>query len=162
MIRYDLQCHKGHRFDAWFRDSTLADKQLRQGKMECPACGTKKVEKALMAPRLGRRSTEPATSATSGSENVAENLPGQQPTSNKSLSVLSEPETKEMLRSIRKFVETNFENVGGDFAKEARKINKGESEHRAIYGKASPQEHRALHEEGIDVTTLPWVPENDA
>jgi hypothetical protein len=66
----------------------------------------------------------------------------------------------EMVREIRRNVEENAEYVGGRFAEEARKIHYEESEHRGIYGEASPDEAEALIEEGIAVHPLPRLPED--
>ena len=64
---------------------------------------------------------------------------------------------KSTLRMIRSYVEKNCENVGENFAKEARLINEGASKPRGIYGKASKQEAEELIDEGIDLTAIPWV-----
>ena len=52
MIRYALVCERGHEFESWFQDSTAYDKQAKQGLVSCAQCGSVKVEKAIMAPRL--------------------------------------------------------------------------------------------------------------
>src|SRR5882757_5218330 len=54
MIRYSLICNEQHEFEIWFKNSADYDKQSKRGLVTCPACGTAKVEKALMAPSLGR------------------------------------------------------------------------------------------------------------
>src|SRR4029079_2800149 len=54
MIRYSLICEKKHDFEIWFKNSTDYDKQAKRGLVTCPSCGSAKVEKALMAPSLGR------------------------------------------------------------------------------------------------------------
>ncbi len=54
MILYDLRCRKNHVFEAWFRDSAAYDDQVEAGEIACPTCGSKKVEKAPMAPRLAK------------------------------------------------------------------------------------------------------------
>lgn len=60
------------------------------------------------------------------------------------------------LETLRKRVETTCEDVGGRFAEEARMIHYGEAEERPIYGDATLDEARALHDEGIAVAPLPW------
>ena len=55
MIRYNLVCDKRHEFESWFQDSTAYDKQAKRGLVACPLCGSAKVEKAIMAPRLARK-----------------------------------------------------------------------------------------------------------
>ena len=52
MIKYALACDKGHTFESWFADSAAYDKQAKHGLVTCPQCGSAKVEKAIMAPRL--------------------------------------------------------------------------------------------------------------
>lgn len=151
MIRYELQCSKGHHFDAWFRDSKLADRQLGQKKVECVTCGNRKVEKALMAPRLGRPHKAKPVEIASENNDAASH----------------ETEAKALLRGLRKYVEETCEDVGTNFAQEARKLHRKEGaedakKKRGIYGLASPKEQRSLYEEGIDIAILPWVPENDA
>ena len=54
MIRYALACDQGHTFESWFQNSAAYDKQAKRGLVTCPVCGSAKVEKALMAPRLSR------------------------------------------------------------------------------------------------------------
>ena len=51
MIRYTLQCKKGHDFDGWFQNRTAFDKQAKRKLVACPLCNSVKVEKAIMAPR---------------------------------------------------------------------------------------------------------------
>ena len=68
---------------------------------------------------------------------------------------------RSMLQKLRAEVERNCEHVGGRFADEARAIHRGESEGRAIYGESTPEQARALADEGIEVARIPWVPRAD-
>src|ERR1700754_2801204 len=54
MIRYSLICERKHEFEIWFKNSADYDKQSKRGLVTCPSCGSERVEKALMAPSLGR------------------------------------------------------------------------------------------------------------
>jgi hypothetical protein len=63
-----------------------------------------------------------------------------------------------MVKMVR-HVMANTEDVGPQFAEEARKIHYGEREERNIRGQATREETEALLDEGIDVMALP-VPEN--
>ena len=65
------------------------------------------------------------------------------------------------LQRLRAEVERTCEDVGADFAQEARRIHTGESEHRGIYGEATPEQAEALADEGIEVARIPWVPRAD-
>jgi hypothetical protein len=44
--------------------------------------------------------------------------------------------------------------------KEARKMHYGETEHRSIYGEATAEDAKALHEEGIEFHPLPVLPDD--
>lgn len=60
MIVFDLQCEDGgETFEAWFRSSADYEEQRASGMVQCPACGSAKVGKAPMAPRLPRKGGEP-------------------------------------------------------------------------------------------------------
>ena len=60
MIRYTLVCNERHEFESWFTNSAAYDKQAKRGLVTCPLCGSAKVEKALMTPRLGRADAPPS------------------------------------------------------------------------------------------------------
>ena len=64
---------------------------------------------------------------------------------------------EQALTELRKQVEKNSENVGENFASEARKIHDGDAPERPIYGEAKPEDAKALIEDGISVTPLPWA-----
>ena len=54
MILFTLRCARGHQFEGWFRDGGGFEAQQKAGEISCPECGETKVEKAVMAPRLGK------------------------------------------------------------------------------------------------------------
>ncbi len=143
MIVYDLKCRKDHVFEAWFPDSAAFDAQAGAGKIVCPVCGSRKVAKAPMAPRLApRKNGEVATAGGAASAEAATVM--------------------RRLRDLRAQVEKNCDYVGDHFADEARKIHYREVGPRGIYGEASPQEANDLRDEGIEVGVIPWVPREDA
>lgn len=139
MIVYDLKCRKDHVFEAWFPDSAAFDAQAGAGKVVCPVCGSNKVIKAPMAPRLAPRKNGETAAADPEAANVMRQL-----------------------RDLRAQVEKNCDYVGDRFAEEARKIHYREVDPRGIYGEASPQEANDLRDEGIEVGVIPWVPREDA
>ncbi|MDJ0613009.1 MAG: DUF1178 family protein [Rhizobiaceae bacterium] len=142
MIKYALICDQAHEFEAWFGSSDDYDKQRKRGFVDCPVCGSNKVEKMLMAPGVsGTKKT--------GSADVPMTTMPQMPA-----------EMVEKLREIKQHVEANSENVGDKFPEEARKIHYGESEARGIYGKASVEEAASLVEEGVGVMPIPELPED--
>ena len=57
---------------------------------------------------------------------------------------------------MRRRIEASAEDVGRDFAVEARRIHDGLARERPIIGEARPSEARALIEDGIPVAPLPW------
>ena len=170
MIHYDLHCGDGHGFDGWFNSSVSFEDQARQGLLECPVCGNSRVERALMAPALPRKSnarreagaiTAPPAAPPEGetaAEPVASSPPAAAPAA---LAGHIPDHVRAMLQRVRSEVEKNCDYVGDGFADEARRIHRGESERRGIYGEASPAEAEELADEGIEVARIPWVPRAD-
>jgi hypothetical protein len=161
MIRYNLVCAKGHEFESWFAGSAAYDKQARRGLVECPLCGSTKVEKALMTPRLaGTRKSMPAASDAPGPAAPGPVVPAApEPQAPVAMISPQEQELRTKLRELREHLVKNAENVGQQFPEEARKMHYGEKEHRSIYGTASPDDAKALHEEGIAFAPLPVLPD---
>ena len=158
MIRYSLICEKKHDFEIWFANSADYDKQHKRGLVTCPACGSAKVEKALMAPSLGRGAKKGASAP------VPEAASPEAPAAaeNKTPVAMVSPQEREFrakLKELRDHLTKNAENVGGKFPEEARKMHYGEKEHRSIYGEASPQEAKELADEGIEFHPLPVLPD---
>ena len=110
MILYQLLCHKGHDFEAWFRDSGTYDQQVVAGDVACPFCGTSVVTKAPMAPHVatGRGKGRKRSGAEKRAQQVAENI-------------------LDAVDGISREIEENCEFVGDEFAEEAKRIHYGES-----------------------------------
>ncbi len=158
MIRYALICEKGHDFETWFQDSTAYDKQAKRGLVTCPQCGSAKIEKAIMAPRLS------ATAKKRGAPieaPVPPPTPETAPTPPAPVAMISpqEQEFRSKLKELRDHLTKNADNVGTKFPQEARKMHYGEIEHRSIYGVASPEDAKELSEEGIEFHPLPILPD---
>ena len=130
MIVYSLQCANEHSFDGWFKDSAAFDEQAETGKLVCPVCNSKKVEKAIMAP------------AVSGAKKSSFNADEVR-------------KMRQFMSGIRKELVKDADYVGNDFPEEARKIHYGDAEERQIYGEATLEEAKELIEEGVDVAPLP-------
>jgi hypothetical protein len=154
MIRYNLRCEHDHAFDSWFQSSSAYDSQVKRKLVTCPVCGSAKVEKAIMAPQIvskkGRKSPEPAPAAPADAT-ASESTP---------LLMAQERELRAKLKELRDHIVKNADNVGDRFPNEARKMHYGDIEHRPIYGEASPDEARALIEEGVEVSPLPVLPDD--
>ncbi len=148
MIRYALHCDKAHEFESWFPSSDSYEAQRKQGFVACPVCGSTKVDKALMAPQVARKDRAPAAE------------PAPAPPAPVAVVSPVEQELRAKLRELREHIVKTADPVGERFAEEARKIHYGESEHRSIYGQATPEEARELAEEGIEFHALPVLPDD--
>ena len=162
MIRYTLACEQGHTFESWFASSTAYDKQAKHGLVTCPICNSAKVEKTIMAPRLAgtkKRASVPAPAPEAATP--ASPTPPAADTS-APVAVMSPPERelRKKLKELREHLTKNADYVGGKFPEEARKMHYGEIEHRSIYGEASPEQAKELHEEGIEFHPLPVLPDD--
>jgi hypothetical protein len=168
MIRYALNCTAGHVFESWFQNSAAFDKQKKRGFVTCPICGSEKVEKAIMAPKLARTDIErPPVPIPPPPSNPQAVPPAMSPTppvpaGKSSVAIMSrqERELRQKLKELREHVTKNANYVGPQFPEEARKMHYGEIEHRSIYGEASPDEAKALLEEGIEFHPLPILPDD--
>ena len=135
----DLQCGNGHTFEGWFASLDAYADQCARALVQCPACGDAHITKKLSAPRLNLgavRKEEPAEAqsviATAG---VPKNTTAT---------------WMEMARQVL----ANTDDVGSQFAQEARRIHYGEADARGIRGTSSPDEALELLDEGIAVMPL--------
>ncbi|MEA2997019.1 MAG: hypothetical protein QOG74_2568 [Alphaproteobacteria bacterium] len=158
MIRYALVCERQHNFESWFANSAAYDKQVKRGLVGCPICGSIKVDKAIMAPRLGRSGKPIDMPQAPPEAPLPAAAPAEAPAPVAMMSS-QEREFRGKLKELRDHLTRNAENVGRKFPEEARKMHYGEIEHRSIFGEASPQEAKDLHEEGIEFHPLPVLPD---
>ena len=139
MIRFSLTCERDHGFEAWFRNNEDFDTQKKRGFVECPSCGSRDIEKALMAP---------AVSSSRKREKMALAMSEQQ------------RQAMAQIKALTEKIREGAENVGDKFAEEARKIHFGETEPRGIYGEATQEEARSLAEDGVGFMPLPVFPDD--
>ena len=144
MIRYAIRCEKDHEFEAWFRSSGDYDKLVADDAVPCPMCGTKRVEKAPMAPAVRSAKKDDAL-------NEKVQLAAVDP---------REQALKAAIRELRQKVIENSDYVGDKFAEEARKIHFHETEPRGIYGEATSEEAKALADDGVEFQQLPVIPDD--
>jgi hypothetical protein len=139
LIRFSLICDHDHEFEAWFRSNDDFDRQKKRGFVDCPTCGSTKVEKALMAP---------AVSTGRKQEKIA--------------LAMNEMQKKAMaeMKALSEKIRENADYVGDKFAEEARKIHFGETEARGIYGEATLDEAKSLAEDGVGFMPIPVFPED--
>ena len=171
MIHYQLRCSADHGFDGWFRDSAAFDAQAERGLVACPACGDTRVNRALMAPRIGK-SSRTVLDARTGSTVPADTKPDAAEHDSSAPVPPSAPAVKEgavlpdkvraVLQRLRAEVESKCDYVGPDFAAEARRIHRGEAGPRGIYGESTPEQAESLADEGIEVARIPWLPRADS
>ncbi|TKC80061.1 DUF1178 family protein [Trinickia terrae] len=127
----DLQCPHGHRFEGWFASADDFESQLSRKLVECPICGATEVSRMPSAPRLNLSGASDARPAADAGELQAR-----------------------AMRALRELLDKT-ENVGDRFAEEARRIHYNEAPARSIRGVTTPEDAKALVEEGIDVMPLP-------
>lgn len=139
MIRFSLVCEREHDFEGWFRSNDDFDKQKKRGFVECPTCGSHKVEKALMAP---------AVSTSRKQEKMALAMGEQQ------------RQAMAQLKALADKMRENSDYVGDKFAEEARKIHFGEADARGIYGEATLEEAQSLAEDGVEFMPIPTFPDD--
>tara|TARA_B100000029_G_scaffold457282_1_gene485892 strand:+ start:259 stop:681 length:423 start_codon:yes stop_codon:yes gene_type:complete len=139
MIKYNLKCKNKHEFESWFSDSKEFEKLKSKKIIECTYCGTKSIEKSIMSPNI---------------------LSNEEKEKKGKLSKELKKIRGDLLK-MRNFVEKNFEYVGKDFTREVRNIYYDKRKNKNIYGNASPEETEELKEEGIELTTIPWVDKKD-
>lgn len=138
MIQYTLKCADGHTFDSWFQSGAAFDKLAAASMVSCAVCGSARVEKSIMAPRVrtARDTAQPPAPTLSEPAHPAE----------------------QALAELRRKVEQNSDYVGMNFAAEARAMHAGDAPERSIYGEARVDEARGLIEDGIPVMPLPFRP----
>tara|TARA_B100000700_G_C14369352_1_gene545270 strand:- start:135 stop:560 length:426 start_codon:yes stop_codon:yes gene_type:complete len=135
MIKYNLKCKNKHEFESWFSDSKEFEKLKKKKMIECIFCKTKSIEKSIMSPTvLGKE------------DHVI-----------KVNSINEIKKIKKSMTQLRKFVEKNFKYVGNNFPQEVRNIFYDKKGNKNIYGNATEKEAEELREEGIEVSTIPWI-----
>ena len=133
MIKYNLICKCGETFESWFSSSAEYESLKNKSLINCIYCNSSSVKKSIMSPNLPSKSNR-----KSKINQIEKNI-------------------KKQLLEFRKYVEKNCENVGDNFIQEARSIHYDKKNSKGIYGKATPEETAELEDEGIEVTTIPWI-----
>ena len=155
MIKYSLKCveencNKNEPFDGWFQNSASFEKQIDDGYISCPYCGSLNIKKNLMSPSV--KSTKEKIPKII-SKNVKHNELNKN--SNKQIDMMV------ILRNLKKEIQKNAEFVGKNFTKEAKAIHEGKSKERAIYGQADAKDLEELKSKNIDFINVPWVQDDN-
>lgn len=138
MIRFALICEHEHEFEGWFRSNDDFDTQKKRGFVDCPSCGSHKVQKALMAPAVSTARKQETIALAMGE---------------------AQKQALAQLKAMAEKVRENADYVGDKFAEEARKIHFGESDPRGIYGEATLDEAKSLAEDGVEFMPIPSFPD---
>ena len=136
MIKYKLICKNcDNSFDSWFASSKEYEKLKKKKYIDCHHCGSKSIEKTLMSPSVLK--------------------------SNKESKVEMKDERykdiRKKINEYQKFIEKNFEFVGDKFPKEVREIYYNNKKNKNIYGTTTSEERLELEDEGVNLTSMPWV-----
>ena len=134
MIKYQLKCECGHEFESWFSSSKEFDSLSKKKLLSCVCGVSNKITKQLMAPQVVNTKGKKENNSAEFYTNV-----------------------QKKLTELRNYVEKNAEYVGDKFVSEVRSIHYDKKNVRSIYGNASPEQTKELSEEGIEVSTIPWV-----
>lgn len=157
----DLQCQHAHSFEGWFGSEDDFQSQLARGLVECPMCGDATITKKLSAPRLNLSASREVIVAQEATDSgaaraVSTEAGNQEPAKDPVLqAMLQDPQFQAAYLHMARKIMANTEDVGNQFAEEARKIHYGEAKERGIRGQASHDERMELLDEGIDVMPLP-------
>ena len=143
MIKYNLKCHNNHEFESWFSESKEFEKLKKKKMLECIYCNSSNIKKNIMSPNV------------LNSESDKKKLNSIE-TNSKEITKI-----KKELKKIKKFVENNFKYVGTKFTQEVKDIHYNNKKDKNIYGTTTQQERDELKEEGIELTTIPWIKEEN-
>ena len=137
MIKYQLRCRCTHEFEGWFPDSKQYIKQKNKAMINCPMCDSTAVDKALhtIEVKLPKKKEIPEDYFVTGES------------------------ADDILKKLNKKIKKDFQDVGKNFAREARKAHKGKRDQK-FYGTPTNKETDKLLEEGIDLFAVPDYKEN--
>ena len=175
MKKFALICENEHEFEGWFASSDAVLLQSKKGLIDCPYCGSVNVEKQLAAPNLSTPKTKARQQADMAKLAGAEETPApptqvpaptRAPTSAMQAGAPTGGQAaaayhsalRYAVQQLRKTIETDFTNVGENFAEKAREIYYGEAEEANIYGTCTKEETEELLDEGVEIMSLPDLP----
>jgi hypothetical protein len=145
---FNLTCGHDHRFEGWFASADDYDSQLERGLIECPVCGDREIRRLPSAPRLNLSgATAPPAELVRDAGTSVSGPPTQ--------GTPTPQQVQAMWFKLAQQLIENTEDVGENFAEEARRIHYQEAPERGIRGVASPEERAELADEGIEVLAFP-------
>ena len=156
MIKYQLKCRseicsEEKEFDGWFKSIEAYEKQKLQRLINCPICGSDKVEKLLTAPSL-KTNTNKISNVQDKFKNSTND--------GSFLGNINSDSISTLLRTLKKEVQKNSTFVGNEFVSQVRSMKKGKIIEKPIHGHGTNKEIKELRDEGIDVINIPWIPDD--
>jgi len=160
MIVFDLSCRSaGHRFEGWFRSSEDFARQQNDGLLCCPECGSSEIEKAVMAPAVGRKGNQMPVVRPEAAAGEPISPAGHAPDGPSGQVSTMTPDMRHALDTLIRLQKAALERstwVGADFAEQARAMHYGERAAEAIHGQATHEEVEDLIDEGVEIAPLPF------
>ena len=154
MIKYKLNCKSEYcleknDFDAWFQSIEAYENQKLQGLINCPICGSDKVEKSLTAPSLKINKNKISVNKDKRHNNPKNN--------SNFLAIENSENIPTLLRTLKKEIQKNSTYVGNEFVSQVRSMKEGKIKEKPIHGQGTNKEIQELRDEGIDVVNIPWI-----
>jgi hypothetical protein len=131
LIIYDLECGNNHKFEGWFKNREACGEQIKDKQVSCPVCGNTQMF------------LSPSQMSVSGIEKRSEA---------KNAGARFTPVN--IMKVIKKYIDSNFDDVGDNFTEVALKIHRGDEDERNIKGVASPLQEEILRDEGVQFIKL--------
>ena len=150
MIKYQLTCYCDAKFEGWFPSIKEFESQQKEKQLLCPMCDSTNVRRDIMSPSVKKKSTQTKSARQRGKETMMDMTDGQ---------MVMGGRARSLLRKMETHVKNNFENVGKNFPKEARKAQVGER-NEEFYGTATKKEAKKLLDDGTDLFHIPVVKDN--
>jgi len=163
---YNLSCSFDHRFEGWFSSEEDCLTQQANGMLACPLCNSTAITRMPSAPHIAKAHAKDNQAQSGGASSAlvktspTENQPNQNEVAAVTRADHGQLEAQvqaAFLNGMRELM-SRSEDVGSEFAEEARKMHYKESPERSIRGHTSVDEAESLREEGIEVLSLPTIP----
>ena len=157
MIKYQLKCRSKicsdeKEFDGWFKSIEAYEKQKLLRLINCPICGSDKVEKLLTAPSLKTNKNKTSDIKDKQFKNSKKN--------ETFLGNIDSDNVSTLLRTLKKEVQKNSTFVGNEFVSQVRSMKEGKIKEKPIHGHGTNKDIKELRDEGIDVINIPWISED--
>ena len=157
MIKYQLKCRSKicsdeKEFDGWFKSIDAYEKQKLQRLINCPICGSEKVEKLLTTPSLKTNKNK--------TSDIKDKLFKNSKKNETFLGNVDSDNISTLLRTLKKEVQKNSTFVGNEFVSQVRSMKEGKIKEKPIHGHGTNKEIKELRDEGIDVINIPWISED--